>query len=157
MCVHNQTWLLLSTIISSQCSLRHRNHYEAEIAARGSTHLIVREMELNHFAVRWFFPFTIIKSCASQCIGKWQKPVSQNSYLTVFFSLFLIAIFQILAQLSPSENWLLGRKLTFYGGRVKDEGQFTSEKNKYNVHVEIPLYHLFSANPKLFLHIHLRL
>lgn len=71
-----------------------------------------------------------------------------------FFSLFLIAIFQILAQLSPSENWLLGRKLTFYGGRVKDEGQFTSEKNKYNVHVEIPLYHLFSATPKLFLHIH---
>lgn len=94
-----------------------------------------------------FSPFTVTNSCASQCIGMWQKPVFQNAYLTG--SKKKPSRFQILAPTLTTWKLASWEKGNFLWWEGEGWGSLHREK-KSKVHVEIPHYHLFSANPKLF-------
>lgn len=156
MYVHDRVQMHLSTIISSERSLRHGNDFGVEIATGGQTHLIVLKIALDHFAFRWCFPtFTIVKPCASECIGKWQKPDSQKTWLTVrwlFFSDHYLPT--LLATLTKCilAAW---EEVDFLWWERRGWGTVGIGGEKSKVQAEIPHYHLLSA--KLFLHIHLRL
>ena len=156
MYVHSPAQMHLSTIISSERSLRHGCYFGTEIATGGQTHLIILKVGLDHFAFRWCFPtFTIVRSCTSKYIGKWQKPVSQKSCLTVFWLFFSNHYLSNLR--STLTKWKLAawEEVNFLWWESKGWGTVGIGKKKSKVQAEIPHYHFFSA--KLFLHIHSRL
>lgn len=105
-----------------------------------------------------FSPFTITKSCACQCIGKWQKSVSQNSYLTIlglvwlglvcflFYFIFYLFFNHHLSNLSSTlTKWKLAawEKVNFLGRWEGGWGTVYIGKRKSKVHVEIPHYTYF--------------
>lgn len=100
---------------------------------------------------------TVRNSWTYQYTGKWQKPVFQICQFNRFWKV-KSAVFKFWLQLSPHKNWLLGRKVTFYGGRVKGEGVYIGKQKKSKVHVAIPHYYLVFTKPNFFFwRIHLRL
>lgn len=87
-----------------------------------SPHCAEKQNSITSLLGDFFPPFCNRRLSCLQVHWKMAKTCLSKLLFNFFF--FLITIFQFLAQLSPTENWLLGRKLTFYGGRAKEEGQF---------------------------------